>query len=375
VDARTPPPRSLADYLNAFPSSYWFLDDARVFGGGQREVLALAQFVARCRSAVAVVACPEASELAERCRSVDIRVVDARFPDLGLRGARRIVRAVRDLRRLLAKLDTEAVIVGASLRTQVYAHAALAGRREHARIVHFMPEQDSAARMSARALLRRYGAVVVVGDNAARAYAEHLEGIHVHGVNNFLAPQVLEMAPRTPRPPLDGRAPTIGAMARLIPEKGVLELIEELALEPRVWTTLVVGGDRQDEQYVRALERRIAELRLRDRVSLLGPVEAHDEFFSQIDVLVVPSTGKEGQPTVIVEALAHGRPCIVREPLWSAAFDGLPVLPYRSADTLGKLLEGLESTEVSRDELVSRFSPKQALEAIEAAAAEAAGTS
>jgi glycosyltransferase involved in cell wall biosynthesis len=372
VEARARPPRPLTLLeLNTFASSYWFLDDARVFGGGQRGVLALARFVATRRPSVAVVVCPEASELAERCRAVGIRVVDAVFPDLEARDARGIVRAVRQLRSVLAEPDPEALIVGASLRTQVYAHAALAGRRRRARVVHFMPEQDSADRTIARLLLRRYAAVVVVGDNAARAYAGQLEGVRVHGVNNFIPEEAIENASRTARPPLDGRAPVIGALARLIPEKGVLELVEELASVAGAWSMLVVGGDSQDETYVSALEERIEQLRLRDRVSLLGPVDDLSDFFNRIDVLVVPSTGREGQPTVIVESLVHARPCIVREPLWSQAFDGLPVLAYRDADGLGKLLTDIDRTVVSRDELVMRFSPKQALDAIEAAASDA----
>ena len=31
-------------------------------------------------------------------------------------------------------------------------------------------------------------------------------------------------------------------------------------------------------------------------------------FFAQIDALVVPSTGNEGQPTVIIEGMLYGRP-------------------------------------------------------------------
>lgn len=360
--------------MNALPSSYWFLDDARVFGGGQREVLALARFVASQRSGAAVVVCPEASELAERCRGVGVRVVDAGFPDLDVRGVGRIMRALGHLRHILTEPGPGAVIVGASLRTQVYAHAALAGRDGHARIVHFMPEQDSADRTIARVLLRRYGAVVVIGDKAARAYAERLGRVRVRGVNNFVSTEAFETASRNPRPPLHGRAPVVGAMARLIPEKGVLELVGELALVAGTWDTLLIGGDRQDEAYAHALEDRIQELQLADRVSLLGPVDDHADFFSRIDVLVVPSTGKEGQPTVIVEALAHGRPCIVREPLWSEAFHGLPVIAYRNADGLGKVLDGLEPTAASRDELAARFSPRHALEAIEAAVSDAART-
>ena len=45
-------------------------------------------------------------------------------------------------------------------------------------------------------------------------------------------------------------------------------------------------------------------------------------FLGSIDALVVPSVGKEAQPTAIIEALAYGVPVVVRDPLYSPDFDG-----------------------------------------------------
>ena len=77
------------------------------------------------------------------------------------------------------------------------------------------------------------------------------------------------------------------------------------------------------------MERRISELGLTDRVRLVGETDDVPGFLGSVDVLVVPSVGKEAQPTAIIEALAHGVPVIVRDPLYSPDFEGLPVASSR----------------------------------------------
>jgi glycosyltransferase involved in cell wall biosynthesis len=346
-----------------------FLDDARVFGGGQGNVLRLARFLTESlpdRSARVI--CPSASELAQRCRAAGIAVADASFPGFGPLAPLRIPRAVRHLRRLLAPVGAETVIVGMSLRSQVYAHAAALGLGRQLRIVHFLPEQDSARRLTAKLLLRRFGALVVVGENAARAYRARLgPGAPVLVVNNFLLPEEFAAATGTGRPTKDG-PPALGVVARLIPEKGILELVSELAKIDSAWSSVAVAGEREDESYARALERRIAASGLEDRIRLVGPIRDLSAFFGGIDALVVPSVGNEGQPTVIIEALAHGRPAIVREPVWSAEFEQLPVSLYRDSDGLARAVRHLSDESVAPEELARRFGPMKVVEALESAA-------
>jgi glycosyltransferase involved in cell wall biosynthesis len=170
-------------------------------------------------------------------------------------------------------------------------------------------------------------------------------------------------------PPPDGRAPVVGFLGRLIPEKGAVELVEELAAVRASWSRLLVGGARQDEQYARLVEARAVELGVGAEVHLSGHVDDVPAFLSGIDVLVVPSTGNEAQPTVILEALALGRPVLVREPVWSPDFEGLPVVPYRDAGDLGERLAALPSGDADPELLRERFGPGQAIAAIDAAAA------
>jgi glycosyltransferase involved in cell wall biosynthesis len=118
-----------------------------------------------------------------------------------------------------------------------------------------------------------------------------------------------------------------------------------------------------------AVERRIGSLGLARRVELFGAVDDLAAFFSQVDVLVVPSTGNEGQPTVIVEALAHGRSVLVRAPLWSREFQPFPVHAYGSARELGALLDAVgQGRTVDRDRVAKEFGAQQVIDSFERAA-------
>jgi glycosyltransferase involved in cell wall biosynthesis len=346
----------------------WLLNDGRIFGGGQLTTLRLATFVVRALpDRGVVVVCPASSELARRCRQAEVPVAHAQFPSLSVAQALRIPRSVLGLRRLLARAgDSGAVVVGTSLRVQVSARVARLGLRRPPAFVNLMVEQDSARRASARLLLRRSGSVLVIEEGAAAAYRERLPGLRVGSVNNVLLPEEVAAAVRARAPRRNGPL-ALGVLARLIPEKGVLELIEELAACPRAWSRLVVAGPRQDEAYAERVEAKISALRLDDRVRLLGEISELAPFFAEIDALVVPSVGFETQPVVIMEALAHGRPVLIRAPLWSSAFSGLPVLTFRSSVDLSAALGDLPDGAVDPDELLRRFGPMQLLEGIDAA--------
>jgi glycosyltransferase involved in cell wall biosynthesis len=178
--------------------------------------------------------------------------------------------------------------------------------------------------------------------------------------NNVMPPDRLRALSALRRGQRDG-PPVIGALARMIPEKGLLELLDELAAAPAAWSAARIGAEHEDPYY----ERRVNE-RADTRVELLGPVRDLPAFFGSIDVLVVPSTGKEGQPGVIVEALAAGRPVIARRPVWSRDYEGLPVVPYD--DDLAAALAELPTAPADPAALAERFGAGQLLGAIERAA-------
>jgi glycosyltransferase involved in cell wall biosynthesis len=238
-------------------------------------------------------------------------------------------------------------------------------------VVHLMHEQDSAARASVRFALRRARGILAVGSASAEAYRAALPHATVGEVNNFLSVPALaallavrdRAAPREP-----GHPPALGVLARLIPEKGVGRLVAELSEVPEAWSRLTIAGARQDEAYARSVEAEIAGRSLSARVSLDRPTAAVDDFLAGIDVLVVPSTGREGQPTVILEALAAGLPVVVRRPLATREFDRLPVVGYDDPTSLEAAL-GRAHVRADPEVLVERFGIEQLLAGIDAAAA------
>ncbi|MDX6733471.1 MAG: hypothetical protein QOC54_3419, partial [Baekduia sp.] len=156
----------------------------------------------------------------------------------------------------------------------------------------------------------------------------------------------------------------VGVLARLIPEKGVAELVDELAAQPEAWTQLRVAGARQDEGYARDVEARILRSGLADRVTLLGALHDVPAFLGGLDALAVPSTGREAQPTTILEAVAAAVPVVCRRPIMSPDFLGLPVDPY---DTPAELAAALAAPGAPATllEIERRFGVAQVLAALD----------
>ena len=120
--------------------------------------------------------------------------------------------------------------------------------------------------------------------------------------------EMFKLEKREPRKTL-----TIGFVGRLLPEKGLLILVDALnKIKSGNWRLLVVGDgdDRRDA------EKRLSEYGLTERVKFVGAVSYDDTpaYFRQMDVLVVPTRTtekiREQFGRVIVEAMASGVPVI-----------------------------------------------------------------
>jgi len=110
----------------------------------------------------------------------------------------------------------------------------------------------------------------------------------------------------------DSAAPiTVGFVGRLVPEKGLLLLLDALAREPRLHLRVVGTGPLAAELPVRA-----ASVGVADRVELVGTVDPADipEILRTFDVLAVPSlptaSWTEQFGRVAVEAMACGVPVV-----------------------------------------------------------------
>lgn len=155
-----------------------------------------------------------------------------------------------------------------------------------------------------------------------------------------------------PTPAPDAQAPfTLLCVASLEEKKGHAILVEALArLDERgVGFRCLLVGEGEERA---AIERRLAEHGLADRVELLGaqPRERVLELLQAAGALVLPSvvtaSGKmEGLPVALIEAMAMARPVI------ATAISGVPELvedgrngllvPQRDADALAAAIERL----------------------------------
>lgn len=101
---------------------------------------------------------------------------------------------------------------------------------------------------------------------------------------------------------------TVGFAGRFHYRKGLLFLLDAIALLKPLNVKLFVAGDGQQRSIV---EKRVSQLGLEENVVLLGAI-AHNEmqrYYSSLDVFAFPSF-QEATGTVLVEALAAGVPVV-----------------------------------------------------------------
>jgi glycosyltransferase involved in cell wall biosynthesis len=93
-------------------------------------------------------------------------------------------------------------------------------------------------------------------------------------------------------------------LGRVLPEKGVELLLEQLLANRSLDWTLAIGGT-GDQDFVESIKTKYAD----PRVNFLGRVDPSD-FLSSIDMLVVPSVWNEPFGLVVLEAYSHGVPVV-----------------------------------------------------------------
>jgi glycosyltransferase involved in cell wall biosynthesis len=342
------------------PSELWLFDDAPILGGAEMFALRLARILSRHGSLRARIICPEGTEMAQRCTDAGIEHIPAIFEPLRPLDALRWPRAVLGTRSLLGSTGSTVIAVGNTARAQAYLSAAALTFRRQPRIVQVIHEQHTFGRRSGRFAFRQVGSLVALGGNVAAACRRALPEVPIDQANLFLDPEEV-----TPTPPRRASArPAVGVLTRLIPEKGVLEIVEELAGTDS-WSSARIAGKAQNPAYAERVRRRIRSLGLGDRIQLIGEIDDLRSFFDAVDVLIMPSTGTEGQGFPVVEALWHNRPCLVRRSVLSPRdFKGLPVLPFEDSFGLDRGLRQLSGQRVPADVVRRRFGADQALDAI-----------
>jgi glycosyltransferase involved in cell wall biosynthesis len=137
-------------------------------------------------------------------------------------------------------------------------------------------------------------------------------------------------------------APIVGIVATLRSWKGHLYLLGAVARLVRSDATLLVIG----EGPMRGpIEAKITELRLADRVRLVGQQDNPEDWLRSLDIFCLPSYANEGVPQAILQAMMTGLP-IVTTPVGAileAVSDGETalVVPPRDAAALAAAIDRL----------------------------------
>ena len=95
-----------------------------------------------------------------------------------------------------------------------------------------------------------------------------------------------------------------GYIGRLTPEKGVKLILDEFSLVKKDNITLTIAGTSHDKKYIQYLKNKSGK-----NVTYIGFVNP-EEFYSNIDILIVPSLWHEPLGRIVFEAYAHGVPVI-----------------------------------------------------------------
>jgi glycosyltransferase involved in cell wall biosynthesis len=145
-----------------------------------------------------------------------------------------------------------------------------------------------------------------IGISSARIQVIH------NGLPPLLSPVPKEVA--RARMGISADDVVIGSLGYFAPVKGFDILIRAFSMiasrHSNVRLIIAGGGVMGESRTEIELKRLIAELRLDERVKLIGPVAPREGFLSALDIYVV-SSRTEGFPLSLVEAMWHGQPSIV----------------------------------------------------------------
>ena len=158
-------------------------------------------------------------------------------------------------------------------------------------------------------LVQRAAAVLLLSSEEQMAWRRLSPDTEFEVVLNPFVPSHQGARPAAAAPRGD-RVPTVFTVARLIPEKGVFDLLEAVALvrRRRECRLLVAGTGPAREELI----RHAARLGIGEAVEFLGYVSGAelDEAYRNADLFVLPTYFAEGFPLSIMEAMSYGLPIV-----------------------------------------------------------------
>lgn len=168
-----------------------------------------------------------------------------------------------------------------------------------------------------------------------------------------------------PRPPVTSLRREFGiadsekvvvCVANIIPKKGIDFLLKGFSESQSLHSSvlLIVGDD--NHEYGRELHKLRDDLGLGQRAIFTGKRFDIKDILSIADLFVLPSTGNEGAPVAIQEAMASGIPVVTTDTSGNREqLDGLPgqIVPVRDHSAIGRAIDTyLNMSREARQEIV-----------------------
>jgi glycosyltransferase involved in cell wall biosynthesis len=199
-------------------------------------------------------------------------------------------------------------------------------------------------KLFSRLLARRAAAVLLLSSEECREWERFCPAGRFEVVLN---PFVPAHSDKSPARDAEGRAPVIFTAARLIPSKGIFDLLDAFAAvrRERVCRLAYAGmGPSAPE-----LRSRVRELGLEGDVDLLGYISGDelDAAYRGARIFALPTYFAEGFPLSVMEAMSYGLP-VVTTPIrgcadWLTEGENAAFVPPRDppalAATQGRLLD------------------------------------
>jgi glycosyltransferase involved in cell wall biosynthesis len=280
-------------------------------GGSERQIVNFVQAVHPDQADALVICLQAEGELAGEVRAVGARVLALGFDGLHASSLPSLLRLLLVLRRESPDVVYAFLFWGYALAIPATAIAAPRAVRVAAR--RSFPDFDTPphpALLPLRRLADRLADAVVANSPEVRtAWARAVPRLapKTRVISNGL-PIASSPKPRVPR---RGRRTLVVCVANLIAYKGhrtLLEAAEEIALQRRDWSLLLIGEGPERVW----IEQEIQRKRLTDLVTLLGRRCDVASLLDRADVAVLPSY-TEGLPNAVLEAMAHGVPVVATD--------------------------------------------------------------
>jgi glycosyltransferase involved in cell wall biosynthesis len=312
--------------------------------GGQESLFYLVSSLDQRRFSPLVVVPAEGS----LSKSLSESGIEVHVLDLAKVGVGSLQRAAESLYRLSSLINKEAVDILHTDGPRNTFYAGLCGRLHRKPVIWHV--RANAADPFDRCLCSMSSKLILVADVLRSRFSFCTEPGKLVTIYNGVDTgrfKPTAIPPEAMRPPVKKEACIIATVGRIEEQKGLLHLLQAcggLKRSGRSFEVRIAGEVTDRSYYDRCFEFCRSE-GLLDRVRYLGHLPHVEQLLATADVFVLPSSGAEAFPRVVIEAMASGVPVVVTDAGGSpeAVENGINgfVVPAKVPSVLGEKLTAL----------------------------------